>query len=384
MYFSFDATLKNTQRITYPKSLVEFLLQGSGNGGSPYDFSALSFESLQYAELAVNISRNFGDMLSIGVRPKILYGLATVTTQENVFTLETSAEEWIIDAHSAVRMAATGVPLPVDSSGVFDPSGTIETVNWSSPSDIIGSGNKNRGFGIDFGLHFRPIDRLEFSASLLDLGYINWADQPQSIIIDGTYAFQGLNLNTPDSIGKLDQILDTLKENLSVTGSTEPFKTSLTPKLILGGRIFITPGFDVGLLSRTEFLPGKIDQDIILLTNLRPMKAFNMTASYSMLGKGHNTIGLGFGFKIGPANTYFISEYNPFRYDRLTEGGEPYNYNIPLKSEGFPFDINIPVIMPVDVYKLSFRFGANFVMGCNKAKKLRRDKPMFNATDWAY
>jgi hypothetical protein len=384
MYFCFDATLKNSQHLMYPKSLVEFILQGDENN-RVYDFSDLNFEFLSYAELSVNISRKFGEMLSIGVRPKILYGLATITTQENDITLATSTDEFVLDAHSAVRMAATGLPLPVDENGLFDPQGSFEYDSTTTVSDIISSINKNRGFGVDIGIHFQPIEQVQFSASLLDLGYIQWADKPQSIILDGSYTFRGVNIGLADSIDKFDQILDTLKENLSASGSATAFKTTLNPKLIAGGRIFLTPKIDVGLLSRTEFNPKEVDQDFILLADFRPFRGLSFSASYSMLGKGRSTIGFGWGIKIGPSNSFFISEYNPFRYDRLTESGKPYNFEAPAVELGSrTLNPRFPGIIPVDIYKLSFRIGTNIVFGCNKAKKLRRDTPMFNSTDWMY
>lgn len=385
MYFSFDASIKSSQTLAYPKSMIEFLLQGNENGVT-YDFSDLSYEFLSYAEISANISRKFGDILTIGVRPKILYGLATLTTQENDFTVQTSTDEWVINAHTAARMAITGIPIPVDENGIFELSSIGSNIDSivDNPFDIINSFNKNRGFGVDFGLHFQPIEQIQLSASLLDLGYIKWADKPQSLILDGTYTFRGMNLNLADSLEMLDQILDTLIQNLSAGGSGEAFTTNLNPKLIAGGRIFLTRRIDVGLLSRTEFNPTKVDQDFVFLANLRPLKGLSLSASYSMLGKGHSTIGFGWGIKIGPSNSFFISEYNPFRYDRVTEGGEPYKYVIPVDLPSRSFDIKIPVIIPVDIYKLSFRVGTNIVFGCNKAKKLKRDTPIFNSTEWMY
>ena len=85
-----------------------------------------------------------------------------------------------------------------------------------------------------------------------------------------------------------------------------------------------------------------------------------------MLGKGHSSIGFGWSVKVGPFSSFFMSEYNPFRYDKVTESGK-------LKA-----------IIPVDVYGLSFRMGANLTIGCNKAKKQRKDLPMFNSTEWNY
>jgi hypothetical protein len=364
--------------------MVEFMLLGNTDG-APYNFSNMNFESLNYMEFALNISRNFGDILTIGVRPKLLYGLATMSTQENDITLQTSTEQWQINTHSITRMAVTGLPLPVNEDGAIDFSEVPDVVDSvindaPSVSEIISTFNKNRGVGIDIGVHFRPLELFEFSASLVDLGYINWRDKPQSMVLDGSFRFTGIDINIPDSLDRFEPVIDSLLDNLSLTNTGDPFKTRLNPKLYLGGRIFLTPKIDVGLISKTEFYPEKTNQDFILLADFRLLKGFALSTSYSMLGKGHSSIGLGWSVKVGPFSSFFMSEYNPFRYDRITENGE--NKNIELNAGDF--NLGIPLIIPVDVYGFSIRMGASLTIGCNKVKKLKKDKPMFNSTEWNY
>jgi hypothetical protein len=99
---------------------------------------------------------------------------------------------------------------------------------------------------------------------------------------------------------------------------------------------------------------------------LRLMRGFALSGSYSILGKGGSTFGLGWGIKAGPFNSFFISEYNPFRYDKVTKSGK------------------IRGIIPIDMYGFSFRIGTNITFGCNRVKKLNRDTPIFKSTEWMY
>lgn len=369
MYFSFDATIRSDEYISYPKDLMKFMLKGNQDG-DVFDFSALNFEFLNWAEYGVNISKSFGSSFSVGVRPKLLFGLGTFVTQENNITLETSTEEWVLNSQFSGKVAVTGMTIPVDENGIIDPEGEFQidsniinypAQNWQRAF------SKNRGLGIDIGAHFKPIDNLQLSVSALDIGYIKWKENPQIVSQNGSFTFQGIEWSPSDTTDAGQRLLDTLKSSLELTGSSEAFTTHLRPKLIVGGRFFLTPGFDLGLLSRTEFLKDKLNQDFILLANWNPFRGFSLSASYSLLDKTYSTFGVGLGFKVGPFNMFVVSDNVPVFWDY-----------VPVEE----LPVNLPV--PANLYHANLRFGLNLVFGCNKAKRMSQDKPIFNSTNWMY
>lgn len=369
MYFSFDATIRGNEYFSYPKDLMTFMLKGNKDG-DVFDFSGLNFEFLNYAEYGVNISRSFGSQFSVGIRPKLLFGLGTFVTQDNDITLETSTEEWILNSTFSGKMSLTGVTIPVDEDGLIDPEGEFEidssiidypAQNWRKAF------SKNRGLGVDVGVHFKPIDEIQLSFSALDIGYIKWQENTQIISQDGSFHFQGVEWNPSDTSDFGADLLDTIKSNLAVTGASEPFTTYLRPKIIVGGRVFLTPGFDLGLLAKTEFYKSKINQDFTVLANWHPFRALSISASYSLLNKTYSNFGVGLGLKFGPLNMYVISDYIPmFRDD--------------IPSDDLPFAIPLPV----DMHNANLRFGLNLVFGCNKAKRMSQDKPLFNSSNWMF
>lgn len=368
LYFSFDASIKGDEYISYPKDLLNLILKGNVEGQT-FDFSSLSVNMLNYAEFGVNVSKNWGDF-SVGIRPKVLFGLATINTQASDISLQTSTEEWVLESNFNANVAVTGMEIPVDEDGLIDLDGDfnmdIDESNWQ---DIF---SKNRGLGIDLGVHYRPLDELELSLSILDLGYIKWGENPHTVSQDGSYTFQGMEWNPADTSDWDETILDTISSNLELKGSSEAFTTRLNPKIIVGGRYFLSPGFDVGVLYKTEFLNEKINQNIILLADWHPFKGFSLSGSYTLLGKTYSSFGLGMGFKVGPFNMYLVSDYIPMYHD-----------NIPAEdlSLDVPFE-NIP--LPVDLYNFNFRLGMNLVFGCNKVKRQSQDKPLLNSTNWMF
>lgn len=364
MYFSFDATLHSSTSLSVSKDFVDARLKGGFENDRTYNFSEGGFEHIDYSSLSLNISRRFSDDLQIGIRPKVLFGLGTFNTINNRASLYTSTDEWVLDANYEARFAALGVTVPVDEDGIFDPDGEFDidsTLISPTGYEKILSGNK--GFGVDLGAHYMPTQRVQLSLSVLDLGFINWKENTYVAKIDGKFHYRGIDITQNDSIEFAEALIDSLKENLNLTGTNEAFKTTLNPKVIVGGRYFISQGLDLGLLFRADFLPTYIDHDLVFSANWHPHPVIALSGSYSLLNSSYSTFGLGLGINLGPLNIYIVADDVPFKYDIVTNEGAP----LPL---------------PVSQHDFNVRFGLNFVFGCNQKKKLRQDKALFNSSDW--
>lgn len=361
MYFSFDATLRNQEQVTYPKDLLKFLVDGN-TYGQVFDFSDLTVQSVSFIDFGLNVSRNFGDMLTVGVRPKIYQGIAAATVSENDITLRTS-DEWVLSAKSSINLSAPSLMIPKDADGNYDFEEAELDSNWTDdPVQFRNTLGKNMGLGIDLGVHFRPVKEIELSLSLIDLGYINWKTWAYSTNVSGEYAY---SIEFVDSLEFNNVDADTILDSFDMMPSGTSFRTSLNPKLFIGGRLFATPGFDISILSRTEFNKTYIDQDLIFAANLHPKNYFSMSASYSILSKGHSTLGFGLGLRLGIFNMYTILDNIPLQYDLVHEGESKY-----------------PV--PVGLYEFNVRIGFNLTFGNNKERKLKQDKPLFSSSAWMF
>ncbi len=360
MYFSFDASIKGSGQISYPKELMEFMLIGPENGRT-YDLSDLSFDMQEYTEIALNISKNFDDKLQVGVRPKFLSGIFTISSINNNSTLYTSSEKWVLNSNYQANIGATGIIIPVDEDGLIDLEGDFKEDSTLTSSGYGKLLTTNWGFGIDFGVHYKPIERIQLSLSVLDLGYIKWNSGTHVASVDGSYTFKGYDLSLPGDVNFGETVMDSISDDLNLKGENTSFKTNLTAKMYLGGRYIFTDGFDVGALYRTEFFPTYIDHDVILSANWHPIPLIALSGSYSLFSP--KTFGLGIGLKLLPFNIYTVIDDIPFKYDLA-------------KTEDSEFPI------PVGQSDFNIKFGVNFVFGCNQMKKLRRDKPMYNSTDW--
>ncbi len=365
MYFTFDFTAHVSNRIDYPKDLLNVFTANFPNGFN-YDLSSLNLDINQYIELGLGISRKFGDRLTIGIRPKLLYGISDLTTNNHSFSLrqDTATKYWNMNINSDINVCAPGVNIPTDNSGAIDWNKGIKfDTTLKSYSDYLNLLTGNKGFGVDIGLNFKPIDRLELSASLIDLGYIKWKNYTHVYTVNGSYQYQGATLNSQDSSINFDNIIDTIKARFKFTGKEGSYKTHLIPKVFVGGRYFVTPSFDVGAISRFDFNKDAVKSNIILLADWRPLNLWNVSLSYGLLDGSYSTIGVGMSFRLANGNFYIASDDIPTTYTLI-------------KTK----NINLP--SPNGMLSYNLKFGFNVVFGGSRKNKLKQDIPMFYSDEY--
>ena len=361
LYFTFNATSRLDESFSYPGDFMYFLISGNSNG-QVFDFSPFEINTTEYVEYAVGVSRKFfGDQLSVGIKPKLLTGIGTINSRNNNISLSTSYEEWVLNSQMEINMSLPGVTYPVNEDGGLDMEGDFEVdSSLTDPSKwqtlLLG----NLGFGIDIGAHYRPIDEVEVSLSVLDLGYIKWKNYTHTALLDGSFTFDGVELNLSDTSNNfLNNITDSIRSSLKFSGNSMAFKSYLSPKIYVGGRYFITSKLDVGLLSRIDFTPAGTQASLMLLANWRPVSFLGLSASYRPFGGTYQTFGMGASLRLGPINVYVVSDYIPTSYKKVN------NFPVPTSQKYF-----------------NIRAGLNVVLGCNERKKLMRDKPMYYSNEY--
>ena len=359
MYFTFDLTEKLNNEISYSKDLIELLAVGNTDH-QVFDLSTTGIHINEYMEMAVGISKRFNDMLSVGIRPKLLLGQAIMNTTNEDITLNTSHDRWVLNSKFDMNICIPGVYLPVDNGKVDLTKEMKFDSTLSSLSDYRKLVTGNKGLGIDIGVHVNPIPQLQFSASVLDLSYIKWKYYTNTLSQDGSYSFDGFKVSAKDTSDFALNILDSLKKSLTPTATQASFVSHLYPKVIVGGRFFLLPGFDLGAVSRIDF-KETIDPHVYLVANWRPSTALGISASYGLFTGSPTTFGLGLSFRLGPLSTYILSDTYPTTYDKIKNTG---------------------AIIPNNVRQFSIRFGVNVLIGANYVKKLMKDKPMYYSDEY--
>lgn len=343
-YFSFHVREKSAFSFGYPRDFMSFLLKGNTNmKGQTMDFSNFNLFTNHHLEYSLGYSGKVGDKLGFGIRVKYLNGIANLKSDDFNLELYTSPSGDSLSLHSNIDMRGS-LPAEVepDSMGLIDQVNQIEpTVN-----DIFA----NPGFALDFGVSYQITDALELSASVNDLGFINYNNYVHNYTANGNFAFTGVDVESEISgEGNFDpaqQIADSLKDQISLAYEENQFLHFLGPRIYVGANYSVGERVDFGLVSRTRFFAGRMHQSFTLSANTRPIRGVSFSASYSVMNRAYNNLGLGVGLRLGPFQVYAVSD---------------------VVSAG---------LWPEKTQAANLRLGLNLVFGCNRERRILKDEPM--------
>ena len=351
-YISYDLTERASFRVSYPKDLLKFLLQGN-ELGDEFDLSGFGIEAYSMLEFAVGVSREINDQLLVGSRVKMLFGHANVSMRNTDISLITDFD-WTIRSKFDLNASLPLVNIPIDSVGDFQ-FDDIDTNDSLTSTDIVGMITGNKGFALDLGVHFKPIDNLTVSASLIDLGFIRWKNNTYNISQDAEYVYGGIDVDLSEPESTFDYLLDTLENTFVFSSTTNPYTSFLAGKLYLGASYQIIDEISAGILLRSEMFKGRLREQLTISANFYPIRLVSASLSYTMMNRTFNNLGFGLSLKPGPLNIYIITDNIPLTFAVEQSSGAP----IPFNSR-----------------TLNFRFGINFIFGCNKEKMKTKDLPL--------
>lgn len=361
-YVFLDINDRLEGNLVIPGDIFKLALLGNESFvGDKIDLSSLRGDVKYYREIGVGFSRDFTNRLRIGVKAKVLKGIATASIVNRSLAIAVNDDySHSLDADMTVNISAPlqvymDVEHNIDSL-VFDDKRFDETSNIVD----FAMGRQNTGFGIDIGATFDVTEKLVVSAAITDLGYIKWKKDLTNLNAESRFTFSGLNITdvvngtkTVDELGQ--EMIDSLKNSFKISDSSNPFTTYLPMGLTLGGSYNLTKSVSLGVLSYSRFIGKQMRESLTLSANVNLGNAFSTSVSYTAANKRFDNLGLGLAFRPGIFQFYILSDRIPVMWNKIKiDGG-----TIPL---------------PVSWNTIHLRFGMNLVFG-NKIKK-KDDKPM--------
>ncbi|MBT3209455.1 MAG: hypothetical protein HN704_13250 [Bacteroidetes bacterium] len=353
MFFSFDMTLKNNLNVNIPKDLVTFVSEGNGNHiGETFDFSNFKLQFDLYLEYAFGFSYEINRKITAGVKAKLLSGQANLNTSKFDITLYTNPNTYYIDLYSDVQVDASipaNLILNSETQEIEDFEMIDEDADYFLSNYLLN--NQNKGFAIDCGVLYKPINKLEVSASIIDIGKINWNSYVFSVFQNGEYTYTGIDFS-PQEINNdfesVDEMIDSLQNIFLVTANYEKYKTRLTPKLFVGAKYQITNKINLGLLYRSDIYDEKFHNYVTSSVNTEFFKWLSLSMSYTYASHLGNNLGFGAGFTAKAFQFYIIADnIVGWRIDQIDK---------------FPW--------PYQARTFNFQFGINFLFGREKHEAL--------------
>ncbi len=354
---------------TVPKSIFDFFLDGGMknlNGINTINLMGLGARSTIYTEVSGGYSYQLNEHWTIGGKVKFLMGHAYANMGSSNLAINASTKEWKLRGDVDLDIAA-----PVNyqyfnsyiagknvnqiingfSDGTFDQS---QLINTQDPKALALQLLNPSGYGaaLDFGFTYKPIENLQISAALTDLGFIYWQrNNRYTAHVDTTFTGAGqIDYNDPayrDAQGNfstqilMDTVTNRLKGLLNgvtlAQGGTGTARMT-TARLNIGlDANFWDNRVGVGIVSATRLHNARLYEEITLGVAFRPVNWFNIAASYSLLENGkYSNIGAGLGFMpYDGINLTLAMDYIPTSYAALpnSNASAPKQYLLPDKAK---------------------------------------------------
>ncbi|HET6228388.1 MAG TPA: DUF5723 family protein, partial [Bacteroidia bacterium] len=218
-------------------------------------------------------------------------------------SIYTSSEDYAITAKAN---------LEINTSGIV----TDSTAPEFSATKYAFS-RKNSGFGIDLGAAYKVTEKWSLSASVLDLGFINWKDNPTNYVShdqNAHFTYNGFELNqlingdssNTKDIGKT--LGDSLSKIFKIDTLHKSYKTNLSSQIYLGANYSLTEKSTAGVILYGQVFDKKVHPGLAFSYNHQLAKWINASATYSMYNKSYTNLGLGVALKGGPVQFYIVTD----------------------------------------------------------------------------
>ncbi len=343
-YFTLDISNKTDIKIGYPKNLIE-LKNGNADYIGDLNFMTLSPSAslINYNEIALGVSKKIHDGLTIGVKLKRLLGTVNLKTKSTMLTLSTDSDIYQLKMGTNIELNSTFPITPsYDDEGLIE---SVETKNIDIMKDFVLT--KNKGWGLDFGFDYKYTEKINIYASVLDLGYIKWKNNTNSIKITNYFTYDGIDLvdfmKKRDTIDYVQLYTDSLRNSFKFHNNTDAYVSFFVPKIYIGATYKLTDKYRLGILLKTEIYNKSLRPNFTISANADFNKWFSMTTSLSIMNNSIRNFGVGMMIGKGPVQFYVITDQLFLKY--VSIGGIPY----PSKTRA-----------------VSIRFGLNFSMKCKK------------------
>ncbi|MFK8058813.1 MAG: DUF5723 family protein [Polaribacter sp.] len=203
--------------------------------GRTFSLSQINYKLDVLGVLHFGVSKKINKKLTLGARFKVYSSALSLQSTNNKGGFTTTLGTNNIYSHYLEDL-----DVDLKTSGLVD-SDSNEFIR--DASTYLGNTffGDNLGVGLDFGLTYKINSQLEFTASILDFGFINHNTNVKNSTIKGTYTFQGVEFdydnNNPDYWNELDiDFRDKVpvKENTNGYTSWRPTKFNAAIKYNFG------------------------------------------------------------------------------------------------------------------------------------------------------
>ncbi|MGB5990411.1 MAG: DUF5723 family protein [Marinifilaceae bacterium] len=310
-YFTLDIKHKNSFGMGFDKSFFGFFKNGPTKYmGKTVQFGDTQMNVLAYNEIALGYSRvlNKESNFVVGGKIKLIMGVASLDMSDSNISMDIAPDGMSsrVRANMDVRIAG-----PLKFNSLKGAEFKIDDMAFDD-TDIVGTllGTNNLGLGIDIGAKYDINNDFSLYASILDLGFINWADG-MHIKMKADYDWKGANFTETaknTSTKALKELTDTLEKKFKLKKEDNSYMQMLPTKIYIGGQYKVKEWLKAGLLNRTQFYNDRLYTSLTASANFKAWRRLSASVSYTMANNSYNNIGFGFTAQAGPLQLYLVTD----------------------------------------------------------------------------
>ncbi len=336
-YFTFRVSEKSQVYSVVPGDLVSLAVFGNGPSvGETLRVRSLRPSGFYQREYAAGISRVLGRRLTAGVRARMVFGKASFYPGSSnlFFHTEESTFNLLLEGDYTLN---SSFPLTITQ----DPDGNItgislEDLNYTEL--LLNRGNP--GIGLDLGIIYRLDQKITLSASLLDLGFVRWRTDLNTLRTEGSFYFRGVDAGTDVvSFGYLEELIDSIRSAFTEEVLHQPYVSYTPVQFFLAGTYRLREKVTLGVVNRNVLLRSKLHTSFTVSVQTALAGRILATGSWSYLNNSVANLGAGIAY-FGPGIQFHLVTDN-------------------LLGIFFPFDSRT----------LNLRAGISLMLGCPRDKK---------------
>jgi len=218
-YYTAGVYQESDAVLNFPKDLLELAYYGNAGQNRSYDIGQINFRGNLQTVFHFGINQQVNDDLRIGVRSKLYTSSVNIKSVRNTGRFISRENQQGL----LLNQSISNLDLRFQSTG-------FESFDQLTPGNIlIGS---NYGLGFDFGMSYFINERLEFTGSILDLGFIRFIKNTSQDVYEGSFDYDGLGIQFPD----FDEDLIDYYQNL-----LDDIETNLLGETTSGSYIYVQP-----------------------------------------------------------------------------------------------------------------------------------------------
>lgn len=375
-YFHFNINERAEGGASMPKDFFRFLLDGGmrdiDGGDNIFNMKYLGGSASIYTEIAGGYSHKINDHWTVGGKLKVNLGHGYAGLRNKNLALNLTAEEWAIQGMGEMALVLPIAQYPTSINTLTKDAsegGADWTIDWSDPMALVKKVMPaGFGVGVDLGFTYKPIDMVQITASVTDLGFIYWNKGSRyKYAVDTAYTglgkFNYSDYENPDGSFDGNRLSNTIVshlkgiyENMLIDGGTAGgFARMTSAKLNIGvDANFWDNRVGVGVYSRTRFFDRRVYEEVTIGAAFRPVHWFNIAASYSFVNGRWSNLGAALGLvTYEGVGLTFAMDYIPMTYAYKGVGND--------KNGDGVGDTSIPI--PYKTKGINLTFGMNIVIG---------------------